>query len=61
MGQIIIEIPQNDIHIYEIHNEIRVQRLVAVLEEIVEREKDEEEDILSLWTESEPVKKAAKQ
>lgn len=61
MGQIIIEIPQNEIHIYEVHNEIRVKKLISVLEEVMVREKDEEEDILGLWTESEPIKKAAKQ
>ncbi len=61
MGQIIIEIPQNEIHIYEIHNEIRVKKLISALEEIMEREQDEEEDILSLWTASEPIKRAAKQ
>lgn len=61
MGQIIIEIPQNEIYIYEVHNEIRVKKLITVLEEVMEREKDEEEDILGLWTESEPIKRAAKQ
>lgn len=61
MGQIIIEIPQNEIYIYEVHNEIRVKKLITVLEEVMEREKDEEEDILGLWTQSEPIKRAAKQ
>lgn len=61
MGQIIIEIPQNEMHIYEIHNELRVKKLIAVLDEVMEREKDEEDDILGLWTESEPIKRAAKQ
>jgi hypothetical protein len=60
MGQIIIEIPQDEIHIYEVHNEIRVKKLISVLVEIMEREKDEEDDILGLWTESEPFKRTAK-
>ena len=54
MGQIIIEIPQDGVHVYEIHNAERVKKLIAVLEQIVEIEKDEEEDILGLWTMSEP-------
>lgn len=61
MGQIIIEIPQNEIHIYEVHNETRIKKIISALEEIMEREKDEEEDILGLWTESDPIKRAAKQ
>ena len=60
MGQIIIDIPQNEVYIYEIHNEERVKKLLSVLEQITEREKDEEEDILGLWTVPEPfVKKKA--
>ena len=61
MGQIIIEIPQNEIYIYEIHNETRIKKLVSVLEEIMEREKDEEDDILGLWSKPEPLKRTAKQ
>jgi hypothetical protein len=60
MGQIIIDIPQNGVHIYEIHNEERVKKLISVLEQIVEHERDEEEDILGLWTVPEPIKRAAK-
>ena len=60
MGQIIIEIPQDGVHVYEIHNEERVKKLVSVLEQIMEREQDEEEDILGLWTVPEPIKKAPK-
>lgn len=61
MGQIIIEIPQSDMHVYEIHNVERVKRLISVLEQITEIEKDEEEDILGLWTTPEPFKQTAKQ
>lgn len=61
MGQIIIEIPQDGTHVYEIHNTERVKKLLSVLEQIAEIEKDEEEDILGLWTTPEPFKRTAKQ
>jgi hypothetical protein len=57
MGQIIIEIPQNGAHVYEIRSEERVKKLINVLEQIMESEKDEEEDILGLWTMPEPLAK----
>ena len=62
MGQIIIEIPQNGAHIYRIHDFERAEKLMSVLEQIVKKEKEEEdEDILGLWTVPEPIKRAAKQ
>lgn len=61
MGRITIEIPLKGEYQYQIHNEARVKKLLTVLEQIVEREKEEEEDILGLWTTPEPIKRAAKQ
>jgi len=60
MGQIIIEIPQNGVHIYRIQDADRVQKLFSALEQIVKKEKEEDEDILGLWTVPEPIRQAAK-
>jgi len=59
MGQIIIEIPQSGSRTYRIKTEDTVKKLVGVLERIVEkeREREEDEDILGLWTEPEPFAK----
>jgi hypothetical protein len=62
MGQIIIEIPQNGVHIYRIQDTGTVKKLLSDLEQIVKKEKEEEEeDILGLWTVPEPIKRAARQ
>jgi hypothetical protein len=62
MGQIIIEIPQNGVHIFQIQDAGTVKRLLSDLEQIVKKEKeDDDEDILGLWTVPEPIKRAAKQ
>jgi len=62
MGQIIIEIPQNGVHIYRIQDAGTVKKLLSDLEQIVKKEKEEdEEDILGLWTVPEPIKRAAGQ
>jgi hypothetical protein len=62
MGQIIIETPQNGVHIYRIQDADRVEKLLSDLEQIVKQEKEEEdEDILGLWTVPEPIRRAAKQ
>jgi len=61
MGQIIIKIPQNEVHIYRIQDAATVKRLLLNLEQIVKKEKEEDdEDILGLWTIPEPIKRAAK-
>ena len=58
MGQIIIEIPQNGVHIYRIQEAAPVKKLLSDLEQIVKKEKEEEdEDILGLWTIPEPFVK----
>ncbi|HEY0457716.1 MAG TPA: hypothetical protein VGC97_01115 [Pyrinomonadaceae bacterium] len=60
MGQIIIEIPQNGAYVYQIQNADRVKKLLSEIEQITAKEREEEdEDILGLWNESEPVKRAA--
>jgi hypothetical protein len=61
MGQIIIEIPQNGVYIYRIQEAATVKKLLSELEQIVQKEKEEEdEDILGLWTVPEPfIKKKA--
>ena len=62
MGQIIIEIPQNEIYIYRFQDTDRVDKLLADLDEIAGIEKEEaDEDILGIWTVPEPIKRAAKQ
>lgn len=61
MGRITIEIPQQGEYKYQIRTPETVKRLLTVLEQIVERESDEEEDILGLWTEPAPLKKTAQQ
>ncbi|HEY8563827.1 MAG TPA: hypothetical protein VIL74_25835 [Pyrinomonadaceae bacterium] len=62
MGQIIIEIPQKEVHIYRFQDIDRVKKLLADLDAIARIEKDEEdEDILGLWTVREPLRQAAKQ
>jgi hypothetical protein len=60
MGRIIIETPQDGHYLYRIHNEETIRKLLSALEQIVEKERDEEEDILGLWTVPEPIKQAAK-
>jgi hypothetical protein len=61
MGQIIIEIPQNEVYIYQIQDADRVKKILLDLEQIAAIEKEEaDEDILGLWTVPEPfVKKKA--
>lgn len=61
MGRINIEIPQQGEYKYEIHNAETVKKLLKALEQIVERERDEEEDILGLWTKPAPLTKTARQ
>ena len=62
MGQIIIEIPQNEVHIYRFQDTDRVEKLLTDLDEIARIDKEEaDEDILGLWTIPEPIKRAAKQ
>jgi hypothetical protein len=62
MGQIIIEIPQNGVHIYRIQEAATVKKLLLDLERITAKEREEEdEDILGLWTVPEPIRRAAKQ
>lgn len=51
MGQIIIEIPQNVRRSFRITNEETAAKLLAKLERATERrEKEEDEDILGLWS-----------
>ena len=59
MGNIIIEIPQSGNHTFRIKNEETIKKLLSVLERIVEKEReiDEEEDILGLWTAPKPFAK----
>jgi len=60
MGQIIIEIPQNGTYVYQIQNAERVKKLLSEIEQITAKEREEEdEDILGLWNEPEPIKRAA--
>ena len=60
MGQIIIEIPQNGVHIYRIQNDDRAAKLLSEIEQIAAQERaEEDEDILGLWSEPEPIKRAA--
>lgn len=61
MGHITIEIPQDENYFYRIQNEETIRQLLSALEQIVEKERDEDEDILGLWTTPEPIKRAAKQ
>jgi hypothetical protein len=62
MGQIIIEIPQNGVHVFRLYDAATVKRLLSDIEQIVQKEKEEEdEDILGLWTVPEPIRRAAKQ
>jgi len=62
MGQIIIEIPQNEMRIYRFQDTDRVKKLLADLDEVARIEKEEaDEDILGLWSVPEPIKRAAKQ
>ena len=63
MGQIIIEIPQNGVHIYRIQDLERARKLISDIEQIVVEEREEaDEDILGVWSdEPEPITKAAKQ
>ena len=62
MGQIIIEIPQNEMRIYRFQDTDRVKKLLADLDEVARIEKEEaDEDILGLWTIPEPKTRAAKQ
>jgi hypothetical protein len=58
MGQIIIEIPQDGNHAYRLVSEDSVKRLLLELEELANREK-EDEDILGLWTAPEPAARNA--
>ncbi len=61
MGQIIIEIPQNVRRTYQIVSEETAKKLLENLERLAEKQKrDEDEDILGLWTAPKPlVKKKA--
>ena len=62
MGRIIIEIPGSENRFYRIHNEDTIKKFLSELEQIVRKEKEEEDDdILGLWTVPEPIKRAAKQ
>jgi hypothetical protein len=62
MGQIIIEIPQDEVYIYRFHDDDRVAKLLADLAEIAQVEKAEaDEDILGLWSVPDPITRAAKQ
>jgi hypothetical protein len=59
MGQIIIEIAESGTRTYRIRNEETVKKLIAALERAVarERETEEDDDILGLWTEPKPFVK----
>jgi hypothetical protein len=61
MGQIIIEIPQNVRRTYRIVSEEMAEKLLENLERLKDKQKKEEdEDILGLWTAPAPfVKKKA--
>ena len=62
MGQIIVEIPQNEVHIYRFQDSDRVKKLLSDINELARLEKEEDdEDILGLWTTPEPIKRAAQQ
>ena len=62
MGQIIIEIPQNEVYVYRFQDTDRVKRLLAELDAAAQSEKEEaDDDILGLWTAPEPITRAAKQ
>ncbi len=58
MGQIIIEIPQAVNRTYRIVSEDSAKKLLANLERLLKKEKAlEDEDILSLWSETEKLVK----
>ena len=62
MGQIVIEIPGKESRFYRLHNAATIKTFLSDLEQIVQKDTEEEdEDILSLWTAPEPLKQAAKQ
>ena len=62
MGQIIIEIPQNEVYIYRFLDTDRAAKLLADIDELARKEREEaDEDILGLWSVPEPIKRAAKQ
>lgn len=62
MGQIIIEIPQDEVYIYRFQDTDRASKLLADLDEIARVEKEEaDEDILGVWSDPEPITRAAKQ
>lgn len=61
MGRITIEIPQQGEYEYQIRKPETVNKLLKALDLIAERERDEEDDILGLWSPPEPLTKTAKQ
>lgn len=50
MGRITIDIQGPENHHFAIHDTATIDRLLKALAAIVERERDEEDDILGLWT-----------
>lgn len=50
MGRITVYLPQQFERTYKIRNAETAQRLIASLDEIVELERDEEDDILGIWS-----------
>jgi len=54
MGRIVIKIPQNVSRTFHIASEDAARKLLEKLQQLSDKEKEDDEDILGLWKKPEP-------